>query len=300
MVSGRVREEDLGWFYCQDDSPRWCGKAVSPRVPKRNLSPSVGHHPRRYSPACHHRGVHVSPVPRYAEPVLAGRGPSGREGPKRRDHQPRSPVVAQRGPDDSPRGHPGPRPHQRGVGPLSPSKREVDKRRRVGTSMSPRQAVPGRGSPVVHGNRPNMVGRGGEYQGPSHYPFVVQGVLVSPRPNPSGPPGDCSPLQKGPCGAPPPAWGPPVGRRGPQGVSRSVEMENRGPNVHPVPHRASPANAGGILASPLRLGGLARRKLECPTSSRAEDDSPRSCYEAPVSVLSEGGRSPQQPRRRRW
>ncbi|KAF4700400.1 hypothetical protein FOZ63_032818, partial [Perkinsus olseni] len=303
-----------------DDSPRaWgrpCAKASPlkqqrlPMVPKRNLSP-VGQqqHPRRYSPTGQRpRGVPSSPVPKYVDPVLANKGSPSR--PQRGEFQPRSPVLDDRRLpaqclDDSPGRHPRPSgvighysPQPRGgVGPLSPPRQDVGKRRRVGASASPRQADP----PLARGV-PNNAARPCDNQALGRYPCVVEGVLVPPgpdrraaqlnRPCPSRPPADFSPPHKGHCRLPP-AWARPVldGRRPPHGVSRSVEVENRGPNINPVHRGASPMSAGGILASPMRMGALARRKLESP-SSRGGDDSPRSRCDVRASVLSEGGRYP--------
>ncbi|KAF4739865.1 hypothetical protein FOZ62_007641, partial [Perkinsus olseni] len=279
-------------------------------VPKRNLSP-VGQqqHPRRYSPTGQRpRGVPSSPVPKYVDPVLANKGSPSR--PQRGEFQPRSPVLDDRRLpaqclDDSPGRHPRPSgvighysPQPRGgVGPLSPPRQDVGKRRRVGASASPRQADP----PLARGV-PNNAARPCDNQALGRYPCVVEGVLVPPgpdrraaqlnRPCPSRPPADFSPPHKGHCRLPP-AWARPVldGRRPPHGVSRSVEVENRGPNINPVHRGASPMSAGGILASPMRMGALARRKLESP-SSRGGDDSPRSRCDVRASVLSEGGRYP--------
>ncbi|KAF4724627.1 hypothetical protein FOZ62_026390, partial [Perkinsus olseni] len=316
IVQAEIRQmlvEEGDPLSAPDDSPRvWgrpCAKASPlkqqrlPMVPKRNLSP-VGQqqHPRRYSPASQRpRGVPSSPVPKYVDPVLANKGSPSR--PQRGEFQPRSPVLDDRRlpaqcPDDSPERHPRPSgvishcsPQPRGgVGPLSPPRSDVGKRRRVGASASPRQARP----PLARGI-PNNAARPRDSQALGRYPCVVEGVLVPPapdrraahlnRPCPARPPADFSPPHKGHCRLPP-AWARPVldGRRPPHGVSRSVEVENRGPNINPIHRGASPMSAGGILASPMRMGALARRKLESP-SSRGGDDSPRSCCEVLPGVV---------------
>ncbi|KAF4656432.1 hypothetical protein FOL47_008914 [Perkinsus chesapeaki] len=334
IVQGEIRrmleeeEEEDGsprsWYRgCSSRSPRCCPSPVP--MPRSNHSPKG---PQRYSqmedPRALPRGCPPppSPVPNYSE-FSEQRSPAA--GMTRQNvQQPRSPVLDDRrspvgrvAPDDSPRsvaschrdvryareGSPG-----RGVPYCSPTQQRqvVGKRRRVGTSASPahipRHQSPR--SPVVQGVPVPMAHpRGGQQ-------LVVQGVLLPSnqrgQPHPSQVP-DSSPAHKGSHQhhhGLPPVWSQPNYRKYPHGVSRSVDVENRGPNVGAHRGGGAPMNAGGILASPMKMGALARKKLQqSPAPNGRADDFPRSCYDVRSSVMSEGGgggRSPYPPQHRRY